>query len=129
MCTAKQHVQVQFFFSILCWHICRIICTCFCALMFSSSVVVMCWKITGKSNIFFYNSCGTLIWVENIPVKVDQSLIGILPTYKIIRAVLLIRPAVGSQEKIQKYFFSKIPTVPKMNSETPLLILIHDSVA
>ena len=38
---------------------------------------------TGESKSFFYNSCGTLIWVRIITVKVDRSLIGIIRTYKI----------------------------------------------
>ena len=33
---------------------------------------------------FFFNSCGTLIWVRIIPVKVDRSLTGIIRTYVII---------------------------------------------
>ena len=32
----------------------------------------------------FYNSCGTLIWVGIIPVKVDGSLIVIIRTYIIV---------------------------------------------
>ena len=40
-------------------------------------------KKTGESN-FFYNSCGTLIWVGIMPVKVDRNLSGIIRTYTII---------------------------------------------
>ena len=38
--------------------------------------------------IFFYNSCGTLIWVRIIPVKIESGLTGIIRTYIIIGALL-----------------------------------------
>ena len=44
----------------------------------------MWWRKNGKVKKFFYNSCGTLICVRIIPVKVDRSLIGIIRTYIII---------------------------------------------
>ena len=37
-----------------------------------------------ESQKVFHNSCGTLIWVRIIPVKVDRSLIGTIRTYTII---------------------------------------------
>ena len=41
----------------------------------------------GWVEIFFCSSCGTLIWVRIIPVKVDQSLTGIIRTFIIIYVV------------------------------------------
>ena len=63
----------------------------------------------GESNIFFYNSCGTLIWVRIIPVKVDRSLIGIIRTYIIIYILYCsTKPLVFFQSrlngKVQGYF-------------------------
>ena len=42
---------------------------------------------------FFYNSCGTLIWVRIIPVKVESGLTGIIRTYVIIfTSISVVRP-------------------------------------
>ena len=72
------------YLSILCLWKGGITYTHFHKFMLSSTVVFMWWKITGELNYFYY-SCGTLIWVRIIPVKVDQSLTGIIRTYIIIR--------------------------------------------
>ena len=41
-------------------------------------------EIVLRVDEFFCNSCGTLMLVKIIPVKVDQSLTGIIRTYKTI---------------------------------------------
>ena len=71
-------MEVYFFFSILCLCKCGNLHTRFLALMF-----FMWWRKMGMLN-FSYNSCGTLIWVRIIPVKVDQSLPGRSRIYFII---------------------------------------------
>ena len=70
-----------FFTSILRSHKCEIIYTSFHAFMLSSTKSLMWWRKNGKAKKFFYNSCGTLIWVGIIAVKVDRSLILIIRTY------------------------------------------------
>ena len=69
----------------------------------------MWWRKNGKVKKFFYNSCGTLIWVRIIPVKVDRSLIGIIRTYIIIYILYCsTKPLVFFQSrlngKMQVYF-------------------------
>ena len=69
----------------------------------------MWWRKNGKVKKFFYNSCGTLIWVRIIPVKVDRSLIGIIRTYIIIYILYCsTKPLVFFQSrlngKVQVYF-------------------------
>ena len=44
---------------------------------------LLCGERTGET-IFLYNSCGMLILVRVIPVKVGRSLTGIILTYIII---------------------------------------------
>ena len=69
----------------------------------------MWWRKNGKVKKFFYNSCGTLICVRIIPVKVDRSLIGIIRTYIIIYILYCsTKPLVFFQSrlngKVQVYF-------------------------
>ena len=70
-------------FTILRSRKCGIIYTGFHTFMLSANMIFMWWIITGELN-FFYNSCGTMIWVRIIPVKVDRSLTGIIRTHIII---------------------------------------------
>ena len=58
--------------------------TCLDAFMLSSTMAFMWWRRNGRVKYFFSNSCGTLIWVRIIPVKVDRSLTGIIRTYILI---------------------------------------------
>ena len=41
-------------------------------------------QTNGRVKKFFYSSCGTLLWVRIIPVKVDRSLTGIIRPIEII---------------------------------------------
>ena len=70
----------KFFTSILRSHKCEIIYTRFHTFKLGSTMALMWWRKNGRVKKFFYNSCGTLIWVRIIPVKVDRSLIGIIRT-------------------------------------------------
>ena len=58
-------------------HKCGIVYTCFHASVLSSSMVFVWWRKTGLFNI----SCGTLIRMKIIPVKVDRNLTVIIRTY------------------------------------------------
>ena len=83
------------FFSILCSHKCRNIYTrfhAFHASMLSSTMVFYVMEKTCESSIF-YNSCGTLIWVRIIPVKVESGLSGITRPYIIVTAHLRSLPS------------------------------------
>ena len=45
-----------------------------------------------------YNSCGTLIWVKNIPVKIESGLTGIFGTY-----IIFNDPTVLSLGRLENY--------------------------
>ena len=70
-------------FTILRSRKCGVIYTRFHTFMLSANMIFMWWIITGELK-FFHKSCGTMIWVRIIPVKVDRSLTGIIRTYIII---------------------------------------------
>ena len=76
-------VQVYFLSSILRSRKCELLYTRFQASVLSSSMFFVWWRKTSESNVF-QSSCGTLIGVRIIPVKVDRSLTGIIRTYIII---------------------------------------------
>ena len=64
----------------------------------------------GESNIFFYISCGTLIWVRIIPFKVDPSLTALIRTYINIHAsahlcLVRLKLLCGKQKTGESKFF------------------------
>ena len=79
------------------------------------------WKLTGKSDVFFYISCCMLIWVRIIPVKVDQSLTGIIRSYVSIDVVRIFpRSHCERNVKIEQllaklFFFSISASNPRSN--------------
>ena len=64
----------------------------------------------GESNIFFYISCGTLIWVRIIPFKVGPSLTALIRTYINIHAsahlcLVRLKLLCGKQKTGESNFF------------------------